>query len=87
MTETSPVATMGRLPSTYDHASEEERINLRAHAGRPLPLVDMRIVDDKGTILPWDGHASGELQCRGPWVASGYYNHPGGEDSFTADGW
>ena len=36
---------------------------------------------------PWDGEATGELQVRGPWVASSYYNDPRAPDSFTEDGW
>ena len=36
-------------------------------------------------MLPWDGQASGELECRGPWVASAYYRDPSPEKFH--DGW
>ncbi|MET0850843.1 MAG: fatty acid--CoA ligase, partial [Candidatus Rokuibacteriota bacterium] len=49
--------------------------------------VDMRIVDDAGTVLPWDGKSAGEIQVRGPWVTSGYYNNTEGAAQFTEDGW
>jgi fatty-acyl-CoA synthase len=49
--------------------------------------VDMRIVDDAGHVQPWDGKAVGEIQVRGPWVTSGYYNNPAGAAQFTEDGW
>src|SRR5207344_2362057 len=39
------------------------------------------------TPVPRDGTSSGELQCRGNWVAATYYNDPRAGESFTADGW
>jgi fatty-acyl-CoA synthase len=40
--------------------------------GVAAPLVELRLVDDVGDSLPWDGVAVGELQARGPWVAAEY---------------
>ena len=37
--------------------------------------------------VPWDGESSGELQCRGNWIASTYYDDPRAGESFTDDGW
>jgi fatty-acyl-CoA synthase len=88
MTETSPVATTGRVKSTLLDRSEEELADLRSAQGLAIPLVDLRIVEP-GTDdeLPWDGEARGELQARGPWIAAGYYNDDRSADSFTEDGW
>jgi fatty-acyl-CoA synthase len=88
MTETSPVATTGRIKSTLLGASEDDLADLRAAQGLAIPLVDLRIVEP-GTDdeLPWDGEARGELQARGPWIAAGYYNDERSGDSFTEDGW
>ena len=36
---------------------------------------------------PWDGVTMGELQVRGPWVASSYYHRPEESNRWTADGW
>ena len=49
--------------------------------------VDMRLVDDAGQVQPWDGKSVGEIQVRGPWVTSGYYDNPAGAAQFTDDGW
>ena len=38
-------------------------------------------------LVPWDGKSVGELEVRGPWVASAYYNCPEAAASFTDDGW
>ncbi|MTD53785.1 long-chain-fatty-acid--CoA ligase [Amycolatopsis sp. RM579] len=87
MTETSasgPVSTLRREERTR---SEQEQARLRTSAGRTTFGIDARIADDAGKVLPWDGKSTGELQCRGPWVTTGYYNDPRGRDGFTADGW
>ena len=39
------------------------------------------------TPLPRDGESSGELQCRGNWIAATYYDDPRAGESFTDDGW
>jgi fatty-acyl-CoA synthase len=86
MTETNPLATLARVKHglrTGD-ATELER---RAKQGFAVPFVEQRHVDDEGRVLPWDGKQMGELEVRGPWVASGYYESPEGADKFTSDGW
>src|SRR4051794_4290212 len=88
MTETSPVATTGRVKSTLLGSSDDELADLRAAQGLPIPLVDLRIIDPgSDEELPWDGEARGELQATGPWIAAGYYNDERSADSFTEDGW
>jgi fatty-acyl-CoA synthase len=88
MTETSPVATTGRIKSTLLDRSEEELADLRAAQGIAIPLVELRIADPAtGEELPWDGEARGELQANGPWIASAYYNDDRSPESFTDDGW
>ena len=74
MTETHPLGSVNRLPSSYDRLSEEEQAQARARQGIPPVGMDARIVAP-GTLdeLPWDDQATGELQVRGPWVAASYY--------------
>ncbi|HEX4335264.1 MAG TPA: long-chain fatty acid--CoA ligase [Polyangiaceae bacterium] len=86
MTETNPLATVSRLRHDLP-ASGPEAIARRATQGFAVPFVEQRHVDDTGTVLPWDGTQMGELQVRGPWVASSYYESPEGADKFTEDGW
>ena len=86
MTEISPIATVTSLKSHLESLPDEERFGVMARHGFALAGVDIRIVDDGGAELPWDGIAVGELQARGPWVASGYYNDARGAECF-ADGW
>ncbi|HMD56864.1 MAG TPA: long-chain fatty acid--CoA ligase [Solirubrobacteraceae bacterium] len=70
MTETSPVATYSR-PAEGEH--DDAYWADRARQGRPLPWVELRIVDDDGTEVPWDGQSTGEIEVRGPWIASSYF--------------
>jgi fatty-acyl-CoA synthase len=66
--------------SEYADAEYERRLDIRASNGLPLPTVDVRIVDEQGSELPWDGQQRGELQARGPWIARGYIGHPSPQD-------
>jgi fatty-acyl-CoA synthase len=85
MTETSPVATIARPNS--QHQSDQECLRVRLSQGIVQPGVELRIVDmATDTELPWDGHSFGEVQVRGPWIASGYY-HNADPGKTTADGW
>ncbi len=88
MTETSPVASIAGLRAEYDEASEDERADIRATAGLALNGVEMRIVDpDSRAELPWDDHAAGEVEVRGPWVARQYFRTDEPGEQFSDDGW
>jgi len=86
MTETTPIATVMALKDHLTGLPEKPRFDLLARHGLPLAGVDIRIVDAEGQELPWDGTTMGELQTRGPWITSGYYNDPRSEQAFV-DGW
>jgi fatty-acyl-CoA synthase len=45
----------------------------------------MKIVDDDGKELPWDGVSYGHLLVKGPWVVASYFKHEGGD--VLEDGW
>ena len=86
MTETSPVASTGALPHDLQDVDAETRFDIMSWAGIPLAFVEIRArIGDE--VIPWDGEAMGELEVRGPWVASGYYDTPEQADRWTDDGW
>jgi fatty-acyl-CoA synthase len=89
MTETSPLATTGRLKRNTLEASAEKQYAARAKQGWALPLIDIRVADadNPAQEIPWDGETPGELEVRGPWVAEKYYELPEASDRWTADGW
>jgi fatty-acyl-CoA synthase len=83
MTETSPVATFSR-PAEREHDSAYW--DQRAKQGRPLPWVELRLIDDAGEEVPWDGESTGEIEVRGPWIAARYFRDESNEDKFDG-GW
>jgi fatty-acyl-CoA synthase len=88
MTETSPVASTGHLDGDELDLPDEQQADLRTSIGRPLFGVDARIVEPETLEpMPRDGQSSGELQCRGPWIAASYYHDERAGESFTPDGW
>ena len=56
-----------------------------ARPALPIPLVDLRIVDEDMKDVPHDGKASGEIVVRAPWLTQGYLNNP--EASASTLGW
>jgi len=86
LTETSPIASICRQRPELDALPEAERLRLRAQAGIPTPLVELRIMNEGGEA-PWDGKTVGEIELRGPWITGSYYNRPDSADRFSSDGW
>jgi acyl-CoA synthetase (AMP-forming)/AMP-acid ligase II len=87
MTEMSPIGAVNTPKAGTENLSQDEAFDLATKAGRGLFGCELRIVDDAGNELPWDGETSGALQVRGPWVCSDYYKLEGNAGSHTDDGW
>ncbi len=82
MTETSPLAALAQAPKG---ARPEQEMDWRARTGRVMGGVELRIVDDAGAVLAWDGKTAGEIEVRGPWITAAYYRDPSPEKFH--DGW
>jgi fatty-acyl-CoA synthase len=87
MTEMSPLGTINASCADRENYSEEEFAKIRLKAGRPIFGVEMKIVDDEGNELAWDGEAFGSLLVRGPWVCSSYFKLEGSDAHTREDGW
>jgi fatty-acyl-CoA synthase len=84
MTETSPIGGIAHPPADVELGAPDE-LDWRMKSGRIIAGVQMRIVADDGTVLPWDGEAVGEIEVRGPWITGGYHHDPAPEK--FDDGW
>ena len=73
MTEMSPLGTLSRLQNRHLSLPEDAQRKLLEKQGHTIYGVDMKIVDDHGTELPWDGQTYGNLMVRGPWVIRSYF--------------
>jgi len=49
-------------------------------------MIEARIMTEEDGEAPWDGETTGELEVRGPYVASRYYEDPSGDEKFH-EGW
>lgn len=76
MTETSPIAAAAFPPRD---CPPEEEMTWRAKTGRVIAGVELRLRDDDGRDVPWDGKSTGEIQVRGPWITGSYYKDPAPE--------
>ncbi|CAI8038613.1 Long-chain-fatty-acid--CoA ligase [Geodia barretti] len=86
MTEAAPLISANRRRSWMDDLAEQERLELNASQGVVAPGVEMKLVDENGDDLSWDGEQRGELWFRGPWVADEYVDDERSAETFV-DGW
>jgi acyl-CoA synthetase (AMP-forming)/AMP-acid ligase II len=85
MTEMSPLGTVCTLKNKHLNMAPADKMKVRLKQGRGVYGVDMKIVDDDGHELPWDGKAYGDLLVKGPWIISDYFKGEGG--SPLVNGW
>lgn len=79
MTEMSPLGTVCTLKNAQVDLSADEQMKVRLKQGRTVFGVDMKIVDESGKELPWDGTTYGDLLVRGPWIIASYFKGEGGD--------
>jgi fatty-acyl-CoA synthase len=73
MTEMSPLGSLCTMKPEYEDLTGEAKLDIAMKQGHPPFGVEMKITDDKGKALPWDGKTFGRLKVRGPAVAKAYY--------------
>ena len=86
MTEMSPLGSLCTMKPEYAALAGEARLDVEMKQGHPPFGVEMKITDDSGKPLPWDGKTFGRLKVGGPAVAKGYYMVKG-DPVFEKDGW
>lgn len=85
MSETCPVLTLSHVHSE-DLGDADRELDVRTRAGLPVPLVDLRIVDEDMCEQPRDGVSPGEVVVRAPWLTQGYYRNEAASETLWAGG-
>lgn len=86
MTETGPLGVFNTLKPGMESLPKDELNAIKLKQGKPVFGVDVRLVDEKGAVVPWDGESVGEVRVRGNWICSGYFGIDS-PDSHDADGY
>ncbi|WP_254840232.1 long-chain fatty acid--CoA ligase [Natronomonas marina] len=87
MTEMSPLGSVSQLKSSLGDADYETQLEHRAKQGMLVPGLEMKVIDEDGNEIAWDGEEFGELWVRGPWVTQEYFQRPEANEEDFEDGW
>jgi fatty-acyl-CoA synthase len=87
MSETCPILTTAHLVPAMRDWDVERSLAHRCKAGRPIPLVQLRIVDAEMNDVAHDGTSQGEVVVRAPWLTQGYLGEPKRSEELWHGGW
>ena len=87
MSETCPILTLAQLPPEMADADLDTQVEIRCRTGRPVPMVQLRIVDADMNDVPHDGTSQGEIVVRAPWLTQGYLKDKDNSEVLWAGGW
>ena len=87
MSETCPILTISFLQRHMLDWDIERQVEQRCKTGRPVPLVQIRVVDGDMNDLPHDGKSQGEVVVRAPWLTQGYLHDPDNSEKLWEGGW
>ena len=87
MSETGPVLSIAQLERAMLEGDAEAELDLRCKSGRPLPLVDLRVVDENMQSLPRDGNSTGEVVVRAMSLTQGYFKNPQASEQLWRGGY
>jgi fatty-acyl-CoA synthase len=73
MTEMSPLGTLCTMKPEYAALTGEARLDVQQMQGHAPFMVEMKVTDNSGKLLPWNGKTFGRLKVRGPAIARAYY--------------
>src|SRR6185295_7037914 len=65
MTEMSPLGTVCSLKPEVAGLEGEEMLDVKVKQGQSPFTIEMKITDDDGARIPWDGRTFGRLKVRG----------------------
>lgn len=87
MSETCPVLSLTYLNEKDKAMDIDKQVAIRTKTGVPIPLVEMKVVDEQMKLLPQDGESVGEIVCRTPWLTQAYYKEEEGSKELWKGGY
>ena len=87
MSETCPILVLAQLKPHMLDWDEERQLEIRCKTGLPIPMVELRIVDDEMNDMPHDGVSQGEVVVRTPWLTQGYLKDPQNSEQLWRGGY
>ena len=87
MSETCPILSLSHLSDAELGLERDAQIALRSRTGKALPMVRLRLVDEKGQEVPRDDKTPGALQVRAPWLTASYLKDESNSKKLWTDGW
>jgi fatty-acyl-CoA synthase len=85
MSETCPILTIAHVGN--EQLDDDADTEIRCKTGRPLPLVQLRVVDENMQDVPADGESVGEIVVRSPWLTQGYWKDSRNSENLWKDGY
>ncbi len=87
MTEMSPLGSIAHLKYNLEDEEYEKQLEHRVKQGLLIPGLEIKVLDDDGNEVAWDGTEFGELLIRGPTVTTEYFERPDANEEDFEDGW
>lgn len=94
MSETGPIVALAQLSPGFASsnradtaANNQKEIQMRCSTGRPVAMVDFRVVDENMNDVPRDGESPGEIVLRAPFLTLGYNNKAQASEELWAGGY
>ncbi|MDM0117165.1 fatty acid--CoA ligase [Variovorax sp. J22R133] len=87
MSETGPIVSLAQLPPGFKAADRRDEVRMRCSTGRPVPLVDLRVVDEELRDMSRDGKGQGEIVLRAPFLTQSYFKKPEASEELWAGGY
>jgi fatty-acyl-CoA synthase len=87
MSESGPILTLAHLKPEMEAWGIDRQVEYRTKAGRPVAMVQIRIIDEAMNDVAHDGQTPGEIVVRAPWLTQGYLKDPVNSEKLWAGGW
>jgi len=87
LSETCPVLALAHLTEEELELTYEEQVDSRCRTGKPIGMVQIRVVDEHGNDVPQDDKTPGEIIVRAPWLTQGYLKDHVHSEKLWAGGW